>query len=583
MKRIARAIRQVWRLASPYFFKSRERFSAWMLVVADLAIMGLTVSASVRMNKWFGDWTNAYTNVDYQLWVRQLIVFLAVGAVMIIAATLGAYLQSWLLVRWRRWMTSEYLDNWMHDHNHYRMQITKNSTDNPDQRISEDINTFLTNTLAYTLQLLQQLLTLGSFLVILWNLSNSIPLYIGGRDFSFPGYFIVIAFVWAVLGTFCVHAIGKPLIRLGYMQQRYEADFRFALVRVRENSEQIALLGGEPVEHGNLMGVFGNVVANTFRTMLRTAKHSLVSLSYAQLDGLIISLLLGPSYFLGMLPGGYGAIMQVSQAFQTVLTTFKFFQTAYVGLAAWKACINRLYGFLEDAERTAKIVDESKIHIHKQDSDEIDIDHLAVDLPDGSLLITADNITFRQGERILIKGRSGSGKTTLFRVLAGIWPYGEGDIRIPKDKKVILLPQRPYIPIGTLEEAISYPEAVGTYSHERLVTVLREVGLDTFTERLNEVAHWNQMLSGGEQQRIGIARALLYNPDYLFFDEATASMDEPSEEELYTLLVDQLKNTTIISIGHRSSLQKFHDRLIVTARQDDGNMALVDQSTARSC
>ena len=575
MRKIIHMFKQIWRLAVPYWLKSEERVGSWLLMLASVSIMILTVAASVRMNRWYLDWTNAYVEMNYPLWVQQLWVFFIVGIVMTFGTGFRNYIDQWIAIRWRRWMTSEFIDNWMTDFNYYRMQFTK-STDNPDQRISEDVKIFLDYTWMFTFNLLQQVLTLGSFLVILWNLSNDIPLMLFGRDLSFPGYFIVIALVWAILGTFLSHTFGKSLIGLNYNQTRFEADFRFSLVRVRENSEQIALLGGEQVEHSQLMSIFNNVIANNFRIMLRRMKLTIVSVGFDMADGVVISILLGPSYFMGAIPGGYGAIMQISQAFATVLTTFKFFKQIYEQLAQWKAVINRLCGFLDSREEAAEITRQSKIEIEERDIDEIQVPQMDIFLPTGQLQVTAKDMVFKKGEKVLIKGKTGAGKTTLFRVISGIWPFGRGKVVVPKGKKVIILPQRPYIPIGTLAEVISYPEPPEKYSREEMEQVLRDVDLTQFVDRLDEEAHWYRVLSGGEQQRVGIARAMLYKPDYLFFDEATASMDEPSEEVLYKMLLERMKDTTIISIGHRSSLEKFHERLVVAEPQPSGNFKFVD-------
>ncbi len=578
MKKIVRMFKQIWRLATPYWFKAPDRGGSWVLLILSTLMMLLSVLAIIRMNEWYLDWTNAYTLVDYAMWKHQLLVFFLFTAVNITNMLVKGYIDGWIQLRWRKWMVSTYIQDWMRDFNYYRMQFTGSQTDNPDQRISEDISTFIGSTWGMSFGLLQNLVMLGSFLVILWNLSNTIPLMLFGRDWSFPGYFIVISIIWAVLGTLIAHYFGRQLIGLNYNQTRYEADFRFSLVRVRENSEQIALLGGEKVEHGRLMGVFNNVVSNSFRIMMRNMKFGFANQGYSSLEGVLISLLLGPAYFTVGLPGGYGAIMQISMAHQTVNNTFSYFKNAYAGLAAWKAVINRLTGFLDSRERSEALLKESRIYIKEQDKDQITLPELEVYLPSGQLMITAKDIVIKPGEKVLIKGKTGAGKTTLFRVLSGLWPFGKGDVLIPKGKKVIVLPQKPYIPIGTLAEAVSYPEPPEKYTREEIIQVLEDVDLGEFVNRLDVVAHWNMVLSGGEQQRLGIARAMLYKPDYLFFDEATSSMDEPSEEVLYNILLERMKDTTIISIGHRSSLEKFHERMFVAEPTPAGNYEFVEKT-----
>jgi putative ATP-binding cassette transporter len=579
MRNLGRTLKQIWNLAYPYWTRSPDRWQAYLLLVASAGLIALLVVTQVRYNQWFADWTNAYVNVDYPLWQQQLILFFVIAALMTFGGTFNMYVQGWLMISWRRWMTSQYLGNWMENHGHYRMRLTGSPTDNPDQRIQEDINMFISSAMMYTLTFAQNLAMMSTFMVILWNLSNSIPCIIGGVDISFPGYFIVIALVWAVITTATVHNFGKQLVKIQYNQQRFEADFRFSMARVREYSEQISLLKGEEVEHTNVMGRFSNVIANTFRLLARNLKLGFWNMGLSMFMGVIISLLLGPAYFAGQVPGGYGAIMQISMAFATVTGTFTFFQTSYAGLAQWKATSNRLTDFLENARKSEQIWASSQISVKEHKEDDIEIKDLDVNLPSGKLQVSAKDIVIKHGDKVLIKGKTGAGKTTLFRVLSGLWPFGKGSISIPEGKSVLVLPQQPYFPFGTLAGAITYPDPSDKFSRSDIEKVLRDVELEKFIPRLDEVGFWNQQLSGGEQQRVGLSRALLHKPDYLFFDEATASVDEPSEEELYNMILDRMKDSTIISIGHRSSLEKFHDRKIV-AEQQNGNFEFIEQKVA---
>lgn len=577
MKRqtLGEVLKRIWKMAAPYWVYSDERVSSWLILALNIGVMILSNFAGLRMTAWNRDWLNAFNNRDSRMWVQNIWVFLVIGGIMMLTSNFNVYVTSWINIRWRRWMTARYMRLWMEGGNHYRMQLTATDTDNPDQRISEDISSFIGSTWMYTFSFAQNLLSLGTYLLLLWQMSATIPLILGGKDWSFPGYFIVLAIVWAIITTFIVHSVGKPLSRLNYNQLMYDANFRFALVRFRENSEQIALLKGEDVEHMRIMGIFGDAVVNQFRVMARTLKLGLVNggggttgiLNYV--DAMMFTLLLGPAFFFYNAIDGYGTLMQIATAFQNVVNGFKWFQTWYAGLASYVAVTDRLYAFNRNYERMLDAVEKSKLKYYETDDDQIVIKHLDVYLPTGKKQISAENLVLKAGEKILIKGRTGAGKTTLFRVLAGIWPYGEGEIYLPKNKRVIVLPQKPYFPIGTLEEAISYPLPPHTYPREEIQKALITVGMEEFVNRLDEVGHWNMLLSGGEQQRVGIARAILFNPDYLFFDEATASMDEPSEEILYNKLLEIMKDTTIISIGHRSSLEKFHDRIIFA--EDNGD------------
>ncbi len=561
-QKFSEVVKRIWKMAAPYWLKSEERWGSFFLLLVNIGMMVLNNFVGVRMVIWNRDWQNAFTNMNANLWRQQIFVFLLVGAATIFTTTFNTYISSWIAVRWRRWMTAHYLNLWMNNSIHYKMQLSGNETDNPDQRITEDITQFIQYTWQYSFSFVQNLLSLFTYLVMLWDLSLKIPLMLGGKDWSFPGYFIVISIIWAFITTTLTHLVGKPLSRLTYSQQMYDANFRFSLVRFRESSEQIALLHGENVEHEHMMTIFGDSVVNTFRVMDRTMKTTFTTLALSYGDAMMFTLLLGPAYYFYNAIPGYGTFMQIATAFQNVVNGLKWFVTNYVGMAAYIAVTDRLYAFNMNYENTIDIEQHTEMKFKDVDEDRIKINNLDVYLPNGKFQIRAKDIVINRGEKILIKGRTGAGKTTIFRALAKIWPYGKGDVELPKDKKIIVLPQKPYFPIGTLEEAVSYPMPAGTYDREAIKQALIDVGMPNLVDRLDEVAHWNMRLSGGEQQRVGIARALLYNPDYLFFDEATASMDEPSEEELYTMLIDRMKNSTLISIGHRSSLEKFHKRIL---------------------
>ena len=564
-------LKRIWKIAMPYWAYSKERWGSLILLAVNIFVMVFQTRVGVRSTIWNRDWLNAFQTYDAQMWKQQIVVFLLIGAANTFTSQLNSYIQSWIQIRWRRWMTARYVNYWLEGSTHYRMQLTGNETDNPDQRIAEDISQFISYTWLYSFSFVQNIINLVTYAMMLYDLSLTIPLMLGGKDWSFPGYFLVISVIWAAVETLITHLVGKPLARLQYNQQMYAANYRFALVRVRECSEQIALLRGEDVEHGRLMRIFGDVVVNQFRLMGRNLFYGAVQGIMGYVDAMGYTFLLGPSYFYYGAISGYGVFQQIATAFLNVVTCLKWFVTNYSTLAIFIAVIDRLYAFNNNYNRTIDIVENSKIKLEEGDEDQIVIKHLDVELPTGKLQISANDVTIKHGEKVLIKGRTGAGKTTVFRVLSGIWPFGEGEIVLPKGKKVIVLPQKPYFPIGTLADAITYPEPSGTYSREDMVKALQLVGMADYAARLDEEGHWNMMCSGGEQQRLAIARALLYKPDYMFFDEATASMDEPSEMELYTMLNEEAKDATIISIGHRSSLAQFHNRTLFAEKEPDGH------------
>jgi putative ATP-binding cassette transporter len=365
------------------------------------------------------------------------------------------------------------------------------------------------------------------------------------------------------------HLVGWPLISLNFRQQRFEADFRFNLVRVRENSEQIALLDGETAERERLLDRFGQVVANFLLIMTRTKKLTFLTAGYSQVSTIFPFIVTSPAYFAGAVQ--LGGLMQTASAFTSVQTALSFFINAYRQLAEWRAVIARLDGF-NVAVETAQAAATAKpaIELSARDGkNRVEINDLLVRLPQGTPLVAADDIAIAAGERVLVTGPSGSGKSTLFRAVAGAWPFGAGSIVVPKGAKIMALPQRPYFPIGTLAAAVTYPAEPGTFGPEALAEVISAVGLPALAGRLTEEAHWNRMLSLGEQQRLGMARAILQAPDYLLLDEATASLDEPAEAALYRLLEERLNATTIVSIGHRSTLAAFHRRGLALVRDGE--------------
>ena len=568
MSRLFSTLAIIWRLAHPYFF-SEDRRAGRSLLAAVIALELSTVAINVLLNQWNNRFYNALQERNWDSFIFELGLFCVLAGSYIVLAVYQLYLNQWLQIRWRRWMTRQYLDHWLVAANHYRMQLLGDAADNPDQRVAEDINYFIERTLTLGIGLLSAVVTLGSFVVILWGLSEAAPLHLFGSTLAIPGYLVWAALTYAVIGTVLTHLVGWPLIALNFRQQRFEADFRFNLVRVRENSEQIALLGGEAAERERLLDRFGQIVGNWLQIMQRTKRLTFLTTGYAQVAIVFPFVVISPAYFAGRVQ--LGGLMQTASAFGSVQTALSFFITAYRQLAEWRAVIARLDGFNMAAQnaRTAATRKPVIERAAREGREAIAIDELLVRLPHGTPLVAADDIAISAGERVLLTGPSGAGKSTLFRAIAGIWPFGTGHILIPRGAKIMGLPQRPYFPIGTLAAAVTYPDAPGTFSAEALADVVASVGLGSLAERIEDEAHWNRMLSLGEQQRLGIARAILQAPDYLFLDEATASLDEPAEAALYQLLETRLAATTIVSIGHRSTLSAFHRRGFALVRRDD--------------
>jgi vitamin B12/bleomycin/antimicrobial peptide transport system ATP-binding/permease protein len=558
----------VWRIAAPYF-RSEDKLAGWGLLAAVIAIELALVGNSVLLNQWRNRFYTALQEKDWDGFVREIIVFSVLATVLVVLSIYQLYLNQWLQIRWRRWMTTKYLGEWLEGPNHYRMQLQGDAADNPDQRITDDVKLFVEQTLNIGVGLLSAVVSLFSFVIILWGLSAAAPLHVFGSEFAIPGYLVWGALIYAIFGTALTQWIGSPLVNLDFQQQRFEADFRFSLVRVRENSEQIALLRGERAERERLSERFNRVVGNWYGIMSRTKRLTAFTQSYSQAAVIFPIILVAPAYFAGKVQ--LGAMLQTAEAFGSVQQALSFFVSAYRTLAEWRAVVARLDGF-ETAIKSAATLATGAGSINVMPStagDNIDLDQLLVRLPNGAPLVSANSFSISGNARTLVTGPSGAGKSTLFRAIAGVWPFGSGSIAIPAKATLMMLPQRPYFPIGSLMAAIVYPAEASAFSPDRVRDALITVGLPQFASQLEEEAHWNRMLSLGEQQRLGLARALLHAPQYLFLDEATASLDEASEARLYRLLEEKLPATTIVSIGHRSTLEAFHQRNAELVRDGD--------------
>ncbi len=557
-------LREAWRLAWPYW-KSDEKWSAIGLLAAVVALNLIAVWLNVRFNSWNNAFYNALQQYDWNEFWRQFGIFGLLALGMIVDAVYSLYLRQILHIRWRRWLTDRFLRDWLADQTYYRMQLGQTvTTDNPDQRISEDLDRFATISLGLSLGLLSSVVTLVSFLSILWVLSGAltVPLW-GGAHLVVPGYMVFAALIYAVAGTFLTRWIGYPLVRLTFDQQRYEADFRFSMVRLRENAETVAFYGGENRELDTFKTRFAWVVGNWWGIIRRRKKLTWLTTGYSQLAIVFPFIVAAPRYFGKVIQ--LGGLMQISSAFGQVQDSLSFIVNSYTEIAEYQAVVQRLGGFrarIEEirAERRAP----QPIEIARAGTG-VEVEALDLDLPNGQNLRRGIALAASPDKPLLITGPSGIGKSTLLRALAGLWPFGRGSIRVA-DTRALFLPQRPYLPLGTLADALVYPGAAAALPREDLADALRAVGLPQLVDRIDEDGNWAQSLSIGEQQRLAFARVLLTRPEIVFLDEATSALDETAEMSLYRLLREASWRPTIVSVGHHGSLRRYHETVVDLAR-----------------
>ena len=564
MKTILTLPRDAWRLARPFFVNSDQRWKARGL----LAVIILLNIGTVQIDVLFSYWQRAFYNtlqtkdfdgfLDLMLTFKQteqglMPGFVTIAAVSIAAAVANRYISQALQIRWRQWMTTTLLTDWLAERAYYRISLTAtgDGNDNPDQRITEDVKEFVELSLTTSIDFISNVVSLGSFTYILWTLSGMIAVF----GVEIPAYLVWVALIYAAFGTALTHLIGRPLIRLRFRQQKVEADFRFSLARLRENMEAVALSGGEAQEQRSLLARFAAIRANWWDIMQRGKLINIFVNGYSQVSSVFPFIVAAPRYFKGNLE--LGGLTQTVGAFSQVQGAMSWFVTSYALLANLRAIIDRLLTF-RTAIDAARAQGRDGLTVAPTNPDGFTLEDATLRLPDGRVLLDHTALALAPGVSTAITGRTGSGKSTLFRALAGIWPFASGTVR-PGPGRALFLPQRPYFPLGTLREAICYPAEATAFSEAAITEALGDVGLASLAARLDDRDAWGQILSGGEQQRLSLARALLIAPSWLFLDEATASLDPATEQSVLATLRARLPETTVISITHRPEVAAQHE------------------------
>ena len=555
-------LKDVWYLTKSYWQSEEKKKAFWLLTCIIALTLGI-VFMLVQLNTWNNSFYSALQNYDAEKIFSELIHFSWLAAIYIILAVYSYYLQQTLILHWRRWLTTRFIDIWLQNKTYYNLQMFGKDTDNPDQRISEDVRQFVEMTLGFAIGILKSLCTFISFVFILYQLSGPLSFSFMGKTWTIHGYMLWASLLYSVLGTYITHVVGRKLVKLNFIQQRYEADFRFSMIRLRESAESVAFYRGEAQEGRVFKNRFKLLLDNFWQLVNKQKQLVFLNSGYSQI-AIIFPFVVAMNRYLSK-EVSLGGLMQVASAFGRVQDSLSYFVDMYSSIAQWQAVVMRLTYFGRHMHEVSQQAEQ--FHVERfATSEAVSVEQMQVNLPDDTVLLQDINFTLQPGRNVLIKGVSGSGKSTLLRALAGIWPFVTGKINLPKTEELMFIPQKPYIPLGSLREALLYP-GKKPLSDEELLYLLDLCQIGYLRDKLDIVADWSHVLSVGEQQRLAFVRAHIQEPKWLFLDEATSALDEDTEAAMYALLAERLTQTTLVSIGHRSTLNKYHELMLVIHKQ----------------
>jgi putative ATP-binding cassette transporter len=544
------------------YWQSEERASAYFLLFSVLALSMILVGIEVAITNWYNNFYDALQEYNKYSAIDLLFVFVFLAALFIILAVYRFYIQQFLALRWRGWLTKQFVSRWLHNRSYYYLENFDVQTDNPDQRIQEDVGALVNYSLELTVGVITSVATIIAFIVILWKLSGIIALPLGKYGtYHIPGYLVWVSVIYSLIGTYLTIKIGRPLVALNFEQQKREADFRYAAVDLRAHTENVALYRGEEHQKGVLNRLVNSFLDNWYLIILRQKLLLWFTAGYNQVSVLVPIVVAFPNYFNKVFK--LGGWMQTLAAFNRIQDALSFLVNSYTRIAEWQAVMQRLLTFLNHMHQIDHDVElRDQFVIKYVPQDKITATHVSIDTPQNHKLLTNVNLEFMHGKNYWLKGASGLGKSTFIRSIAGIWPYGSGEITLPDQKSIMFLPQKFYMPIGTLREALVFPDKVLHASDEELKALLHDVDMDRLKTQLHDVKPWSETLSSGELQRIAFMRVLLQKPDWVVLDESTSALDLRNEKKMYELLKDRLPNCSVISVGHRPSLAEYHDHEI---------------------
>lgn len=549
--------RDVWYLTKSYW-QSEEKKKAFFLLGCIIALTLGVVYMLVLLNQWNNSFYSALQNYDAKKIFDELIHFSWLAAIYILLAVYSYYLQQTLILNWRRWLTTRFIDIWLQNKTYYNLQMFGKDTDNPDQRISEDVRQFVEMTLSFGIGILKAFCTFASFVVILYNLSGSLNFTFMGKTWTINGYMLWASLLYSVIGTYITHIVGRKLVKINFIQQKYEADFRFSMIRLRESAESVAFYRGEAQEGSVFKQRFKMLLDNFWKLVNKQKQLVFLNSGYSQI-AIIFPFVVAMNRYLTK-EVTLGGLMQVASAFGRVQDSLSYFVDMYSSIAQWQAVVMRLTCFghhMHDVYQQAE-----RFHVERfAAADVVEVNNMQINLPDGKPLLENISFTLHPGHNVLIKGVSGSGKSTLLRAISGIWPFVDGKIFLPERDKLMFIPQRSYLPLGTLRAALNYPGNKPIDDTE-LIYLMDLCQIGYLKDKLDLEADWSHVLSVGEQQRLAFVRAHIQQPQWLFLDEATSALDEDTEANMYSLLQERLQQTTVVSVGHRSTLNKYHELVL---------------------